>query len=72
MIHRHQEELKLLHQKLDVTSDTSLDRFRQTALVHKLRPVHTKDSRRKTPSSELSPLTTNSRKLLSLPQQRVQ
>lgn len=33
MIKRHQEELKLLHQKLDLHTDTSLDRFKQTAMV---------------------------------------
>lgn len=33
MIKRHQEELRMLHQKLDLHTDTSLDRFRQTAMV---------------------------------------
>lgn len=33
MIKRHQEELRMLHQKLDLHSDTSLDRFKQTAVV---------------------------------------
>lgn len=33
MIKRHQEELKVLHQKLDLHTDTSLDRFKQTAMV---------------------------------------
>lgn len=33
MIKTHQEELRTLHQKLDLNSDTSLDRFRQTAMV---------------------------------------
>lgn len=33
MIKRHQEELRMLHQKLDLHSDTSLDRFKQTAMV---------------------------------------
>ncbi|XP_070829211.1 centrosomal protein of 290 kDa isoform X6 [Chaetodon trifascialis] len=32
MIKRHQEELRLLHQKLDFHTDTSLDRFKQTAM----------------------------------------
>ncbi|XP_076589772.1 centrosomal protein of 290 kDa isoform X9 [Chaetodon auriga] len=32
MIKRHQEELRVLHQKLDLHTDTSLDRFRQTAM----------------------------------------
>ena len=34
MIKRHQEELRALHQKLDLQTDTSLDRFKQTAMVH--------------------------------------
>lgn len=34
MIKRHQEELRMWHQKLDMHSDTSLDRFKQTAMVH--------------------------------------
>lgn len=33
MIKRHQEELRMLHQKLDLHSDTSLDRFKQTTMV---------------------------------------
>lgn len=33
MIKRHQEELRMLHQKLDLHTDTSLDHFRQTAMV---------------------------------------
>lgn len=33
MIKRHQEELGVLHQKLDSFTDTSLDRFKQTAMV---------------------------------------
>ncbi|XP_074532941.1 centrosomal protein of 290 kDa [Halichoeres trimaculatus] len=32
MIKRHQEELRLLHQRLDLYSDTSLDTFKQTAM----------------------------------------
>uniref|UniRef100_A0A8C4HUM3 Centrosomal protein 290 n=1 Tax=Dicentrarchus labrax TaxID=13489 RepID=A0A8C4HUM3_DICLA len=32
MIKRHQEELRTLHQKLDMQTDTSLDRFKQTAM----------------------------------------
>ncbi|KAK2842693.1 hypothetical protein Q5P01_012893 [Channa striata] len=32
MIKRHQEELRVLHQKLDSHADTSLDRFKQTAM----------------------------------------
>uniref|UniRef100_A0A8D2ZEC6 Centrosomal protein 290 n=1 Tax=Scophthalmus maximus TaxID=52904 RepID=A0A8D2ZEC6_SCOMX len=32
MIRRHQEELRLLHHKLDTHTDTSLDRFKQTAM----------------------------------------
>ncbi|XP_037539024.1 centrosomal protein of 290 kDa [Nematolebias whitei] len=31
-IKRHQEELRMLHEKLDIYTDTSLDRFRQTAM----------------------------------------
>lgn len=34
MIKRHQEELRTLHHKLDQQTDTSLDRFKLTALVH--------------------------------------
>lgn len=30
---RHAEEIRALHQKLDVYMDTSLDRFKQTTLV---------------------------------------
>jgi len=30
---RHEEEVKSLHQKLDLYSDTSLDRFKQNTLV---------------------------------------
>lgn len=37
MIKRHQEELRTLHQKLDLHADTSLDRFRQTAMVRRHR-----------------------------------
>uniref|UniRef100_A0AAX7U210 Centrosomal protein of 290kDa coiled-coil region domain-containing protein n=1 Tax=Astatotilapia calliptera TaxID=8154 RepID=A0AAX7U210_ASTCA len=33
LIKRHQEEMKMLHEKLDLHTDTSLDRFRQTAMV---------------------------------------
>ncbi|XP_034541944.1 centrosomal protein of 290 kDa isoform X2 [Notolabrus celidotus] len=32
MIKRHQEELRTLHQKLDLHTDTSLDTFKQTAM----------------------------------------
>lgn len=34
MVKTHQEELKKLHHKLDSHADTSLDYFRQTAMVH--------------------------------------
>ena len=30
---RHEEEVKTLHQKLDLYSDSSLDRFKQNTLV---------------------------------------
>lgn len=33
MIRRHHEELRSLHEKLNLHTDTSLDHFRQTALV---------------------------------------
>lgn len=33
MMKAHQVELKELHHKLDAHADTSLDRFRQTAMV---------------------------------------
>lgn len=33
MIKRNQEELRGLHQKLDLHTDNSLDRFKQTAMV---------------------------------------
>ncbi|KAI4825110.1 hypothetical protein KUCAC02_020808, partial [Chaenocephalus aceratus] len=33
MIKRHQEEMKTLHEKLDLQTDTSLDRFKQMAMV---------------------------------------
>ncbi|XP_078805358.1 centrosomal protein of 290 kDa isoform X10 [Oryzias latipes] len=33
MIKRHQDELRMLHQKLDLNTDASLDRFKQTAMV---------------------------------------
>ncbi|KAM8860890.1 centrosomal protein of 290 kDa isoform 2-T2 [Synchiropus picturatus] len=32
LIRKHQEELKVLHQKLDVQSDSSLDHFKKTAM----------------------------------------
>lgn len=37
MIRRHHEELRSLHEKLNLHTDTSLDHFRQTALV-RLKP----------------------------------
>ncbi|XP_053283714.1 centrosomal protein of 290 kDa isoform X1 [Pleuronectes platessa] len=39
MIKRHQEELRILHQKLDLHSDTSLDRFKQTAMELMKKPT---------------------------------
>uniref|UniRef100_A0A671UTP0 Centrosomal protein 290 n=1 Tax=Sparus aurata TaxID=8175 RepID=A0A671UTP0_SPAAU len=42
MIKRHQEELRMLHQKLDLHSDTSLDRFKQTAMKPTIRVPTTK------------------------------
>uniref|UniRef100_A0A8C9ZS64 Centrosomal protein 290 n=1 Tax=Sander lucioperca TaxID=283035 RepID=A0A8C9ZS64_SANLU len=39
MIKRHQEELRMLHQKLDLHTDTSLDHFRQTAMVRICKPT---------------------------------
>ncbi|XP_054475608.1 centrosomal protein of 290 kDa [Anoplopoma fimbria] len=39
MIKRHQEELRLLHQKLDLHADTSLDRFKQTAMELMKKPT---------------------------------
>ena len=33
MSRRHEEEVKTLHRKLDLYSDTSLDRFKQNTLV---------------------------------------
>ncbi|XP_039988956.1 centrosomal protein of 290 kDa isoform X2 [Xiphias gladius] len=39
MIKRHQEELRLLHQKLDFHTDTSLDRFKQTAMELMKKPT---------------------------------
>lgn len=33
MIRRHHEELRLLHQKLNSHTDTSLNHFKQTAMV---------------------------------------
>lgn len=37
MIRRHHEELRSLHEKLNLHTDTSLDHFRQTALVRSSR-----------------------------------
>uniref|UniRef100_A0A8C9ZSC2 Centrosomal protein 290 n=1 Tax=Sander lucioperca TaxID=283035 RepID=A0A8C9ZSC2_SANLU len=39
MIKRHQEELRMLHQKLDLHTDTSLDHFRQTAMELMKKPT---------------------------------
>nr|XP_033491058.1 centrosomal protein of 290 kDa isoform X2 [Epinephelus lanceolatus] len=39
MIKRHQEELRALHQKLDSHTDTSLDRFKQTAMELMKKPT---------------------------------
>uniref|UniRef100_A0A1A8F9Y7 Centrosomal protein 290 n=1 Tax=Nothobranchius korthausae TaxID=1143690 RepID=A0A1A8F9Y7_9TELE len=39
MIRRHQEELRVLHEKLDVHSDVSLDRFKQTAMELMKKPT---------------------------------
>ncbi|XP_036961838.1 centrosomal protein of 290 kDa isoform X6 [Acanthopagrus latus] len=39
MIKRHQEELRMLHQKLDLHSDTSLDHFKQTAMELMKKPT---------------------------------
>nr|XP_040018138.1 centrosomal protein of 290 kDa isoform X6 [Gasterosteus aculeatus aculeatus] len=39
MIKRHQEELRTLHHKLDQQTDTSLDRFKQTALELMKKPT---------------------------------
>ncbi|XP_070763229.1 centrosomal protein of 290 kDa [Enoplosus armatus] len=39
MIKRHQEELRMLHEKLDLHSDTSLDRFKQTAMELMKKPT---------------------------------
>uniref|UniRef100_A0A8C6L106 Centrosomal protein 290 n=1 Tax=Nothobranchius furzeri TaxID=105023 RepID=A0A8C6L106_NOTFU len=39
MIRRHQEELRVLHEKLDVHSDISLDRFKQTAMELMKKPT---------------------------------
>ncbi|XP_017293933.1 centrosomal protein of 290 kDa isoform X10 [Kryptolebias marmoratus] len=36
---RHQEELRMLHEKLDVHTDTSLDRFKQTAMELMKKPT---------------------------------
>uniref|UniRef100_A0A8C8G5C4 Centrosomal protein of 290kDa coiled-coil region domain-containing protein n=1 Tax=Oncorhynchus tshawytscha TaxID=74940 RepID=A0A8C8G5C4_ONCTS len=38
---RHEEEMRTLHQKLDLHTDTSLDRFKQTALVCSPKPTIT-------------------------------
>uniref|UniRef100_A0A8C7Z4M8 Centrosomal protein 290 n=1 Tax=Oryzias sinensis TaxID=183150 RepID=A0A8C7Z4M8_9TELE len=37
MIKRHQDELRMLHQKLDLNTDASLDRFKQTAMKPTIR-----------------------------------
>ncbi|KAM6937006.1 centrosomal protein of 290 kDa [Xenentodon cancila] len=39
MIKRHQEELRVLHQKLDVHTDRTLDRFKQTAMELMKKPT---------------------------------
>ncbi|XP_028285706.1 centrosomal protein of 290 kDa [Parambassis ranga] len=39
MIERHQEELKVMHQKLDLHTDTSLDHFKQTAMELMKKPT---------------------------------
>ncbi|XP_036068091.1 centrosomal protein of 290 kDa isoform X4 [Oryzias melastigma] len=39
MIKRHQEELRTLHQKLDLNTDASLDRFKQTAMELMKKPT---------------------------------
>ncbi|XP_069574738.1 centrosomal protein of 290 kDa isoform X2 [Brachyistius frenatus] len=39
MIKRHQDEMKTLHQKLDLQTDSSLDRFKQTAMELMKRPT---------------------------------
>ncbi|XP_068458715.1 centrosomal protein of 290 kDa [Clinocottus analis] len=39
MIKRHQGELRSLHQKLDLNADTSLDRFKQTAMELMKKPA---------------------------------
>uniref|UniRef100_A0A3P8QN41 Centrosomal protein of 290kDa coiled-coil region domain-containing protein n=1 Tax=Astatotilapia calliptera TaxID=8154 RepID=A0A3P8QN41_ASTCA len=39
LIKRHQEEMKMLHEKLDLHTDTSLDRFRQTAMELMKKPT---------------------------------
>ncbi|KAM8891642.1 centrosomal protein of 290 kDa isoform 2-T2 [Spinachia spinachia] len=39
MIKRHQEELRTLHHKLDLLTDTSLDRFKQTAVELMKKPT---------------------------------
>uniref|UniRef100_UPI0037E88129 centrosomal protein of 290 kDa isoform X2 n=1 Tax=Semicossyphus pulcher TaxID=241346 RepID=UPI0037E88129 len=39
MIKRHQEELRILHQKLDLQTDTSLDNFRKTAMALMKKPT---------------------------------
>ncbi|KAK9516253.1 hypothetical protein VZT92_024194 [Zoarces viviparus] len=39
MIKRHQEELRMLHQKLDLQTDSSLDSFKQTAMELMKKPT---------------------------------
>ncbi|XP_023811235.1 centrosomal protein of 290 kDa isoform X8 [Oryzias latipes] len=39
MIKRHQDELRMLHQKLDLNTDASLDRFKQTAMELMKKPT---------------------------------
>ncbi|XP_015227720.1 PREDICTED: centrosomal protein of 290 kDa isoform X2 [Cyprinodon variegatus] len=39
MIKRHQEELRLLHKKLDLNTDNSLDQFKQTAMELMKKPT---------------------------------
>ncbi|XP_013873072.1 centrosomal protein of 290 kDa [Austrofundulus limnaeus] len=38
-IKRHQEELRILHEKLDIQTDTSLNRFKQTAMELMKKPT---------------------------------
>ncbi|XP_063768066.1 centrosomal protein of 290 kDa isoform X3 [Eleginops maclovinus] len=39
LINRHQEEMRMLHEKLDAQTDTSLDRFKQTAMELMKKPT---------------------------------